>query len=220
MEYKCDKCDKKFEKGSGLRMHMMHAHKVVDKQENNSNIENIHPDKDAIPVETAPVETASQADTPAVATKIQGAKSWERPDWNDNSWAPQHMLHVELKDSRLAHRWVRDDANSKVASRLSEGWEFVRNKDVSKFNGLKLEMGSQMDTILRVKELVCMMIPKTKVEARRAFLNRNTTTNQQKLVESLQNEFRGNVGKTKASVVEMREVEDMKPYKPDPSMLS
>lgn len=215
-DFTCDNCGKKFQKKIALVGHKRFC--VIDNGEKLSNMDSIrdlqpedhaHSEMNSAPINEEPPSSKDQ--TP------KGAKSWQRDDWNSNSWSTHNMLHIRLKDSRLQIRWVRDDEHSKVSSRLSEGWEFVRVKDVEKFNGLAMQFGSNIDSIIRVKELVAMMIPKTKVEARRKFINRNVSADQNQALKDLQSEFRGKVTGG-ARVIEMDEVLDMKPFKEDPSL--
>lgn len=104
-------------------------------------------------------------------SRVKGSNSWDKDDFNNNSWGAQNLLKAELKDPSFVLHWVRDGgAHGNTDRYLEQGYEFVTYKELKNFNKERLRNGKGIDSVVRVVEMVLMKLPKRRNELKKQWL--------------------------------------------------
>ena len=143
-------------------------------------------------------------------SKVKGSESWKKQVMNEDSWNPVNLLQAVLKDDSFDLRWVRDGNYSKVQKSSSEGWVPVAYNELKDFNELSLQDGQGLDTVVRMREMILMKMPKRRIAAKQKFI-------ESKIVDpnTSKKEFRQNASVAGAEVLEEEAVLKLKPFPGD-----
>lgn len=202
-KFTCELCDKKFSTKRSLGAHLVHCRPKEETAAMNPESET----NDSAPTVQDTQPKSSEKTEPK---SPKGANSWDRDDWNHERFTPSNLLKVELLDPLLGHRWVRDDSRSKVRARLQEGWAFAEKKHVKNFNELPIQLGSQIDSHIRVRELVLMIWPKTKISARNQYYKSHI-----KEPRSFKKKFEDDMARDGVRTLTEKEILALHPVKPE-----
>jgi hypothetical protein len=123
------------------------------------------------------------------AKKKQQEGTEDTPKKTTTPWKPAKMLFVpeELKDPRFVYRFVNTKREGNELKKQQEGWEYdleLSKKLVRHFGETrKLEDGTPIDSVYRIRELVVMRMPKEMAQARNEYYAKRGDTSLQTMTK-------------------------------------
>jgi hypothetical protein len=124
--------------------------------------------------------------------KKQEGASQETAKAATTPWKPAKMLYIpeEFKDSRFVYRFVNTKRDGNELKKQQEGWEYdieLSKKLVRHFGETrKLEDGTPIDNVYRIRELVVMRMPKEIAKARNEYYAQRGDTSLQTMKQKFQ----------------------------------
>ena len=155
------------------------------------------------PVEVQ-TEKSEKLESPA---KMYGVDSWTAGKWETNTIVDNDLLSLELKDPRMYVRWANP---KKFETWKHRGLITVKYKDVKNLSSLTLADGKTLDSVVKVREMVAVMCPKTFRDARRKKIYSRITQ-----PEDIKREYAKNFLNNQAKIIEEAEAAAMPLYQPD-----
>lgn len=120
-------------------------------------------------------------------------------------WKPARVLDAPKIPGFTVKWWNKKDRPGNIDKRLSEGWEYVTQKDIkSKINRTIMDGGSAgVDAVVTMREMVLMKLPNELKEARNKYYSDRAMT-PQKMATQLENDIREASGERDLSYMTIR----------------